>query len=80
MDVFKGLVHEFYSQNLRKLLLSSARNPTVCSVITSLLAGDVYKPAHVAGDGAQQGFSHLADVKQLDGVRSSRQARLEKPE
>jgi flavin-dependent dehydrogenase len=45
MDLFKGLVHEFYAENLRKLLLASAQNPTVCAVITSLLAGDVYRPA-----------------------------------
>src|SRR5260370_13736593 len=45
MDLFKGLVHEFYAQSLRKVLLASAQNPTICAVITSLLAGDVYKPA-----------------------------------
>jgi flavin-dependent dehydrogenase len=80
MDIFKGLVHEFYSQNLRKLLLASARNPTVCAVITSLLAGDVYKPAMWQSMVKRQGFSNLADVQTVDGVRSSRQARLEKLE
>jgi flavin-dependent dehydrogenase len=79
MEIFKGLVHEFYSQNLRKLLLASARNPTVCAVITSLLAGDVYKPAMWQSMVRKQGFSNLADVETLPGVRSSRQAKLEKP-
>jgi flavin-dependent dehydrogenase len=78
MDIFKGLVHEFYSQNLRKLLLSSARNPTVCAVITSLLAGDVYKPAMWQSMVKRQGFSNLGDVGAVAGVRSSRQAKLEK--
>lgn len=45
MDLFKGMVHEFYSENLRQVLLASAQNPTICAVITSLLAGDVFKPA-----------------------------------
>jgi flavin-dependent dehydrogenase len=80
MDIFKGLVHEFYSQNLRKLLLASARNPTVCAVITSLLAGDVYKPAMWQSMVKKQGFSNLADVQAIEGVRSSRQARLDKVE
>src|SRR6185436_9239883 len=44
-DLFKRLVHEFYGESLRKLLLQSAENPTMCAVITSLLAGDVYRPA-----------------------------------
>ncbi len=79
MDIFKGLVHEFYSQNLRKLLLASARTPTVCAVITSLLAGDVYKPAMWQAMVKKQGFSNLTDVEQLPGVRSSRDARLENP-
>ena len=57
MDLFKGLVHEFYSQNLRKVLLASAQNPTICAVITSLLAGDVYKPAMWHSVIKRHGFS-----------------------
>ena len=45
-------------ENLRKLLLSSAHNPTVCSVITSILAGDVYKPSIWHSIVKSQGFSH----------------------
>lgn len=57
MDLFKGLVHEFYAQNLRKVLLASAQNPTICAVITSLLAGDVYKPAMWQSLVRKEGFS-----------------------
>jgi flavin-dependent dehydrogenase len=57
MDLFKTLVHEFYSENLRKVLLASAQNPTICAVITSLLAGDVYKPAMWQSMITKQGFS-----------------------
>jgi len=57
MDIFKGLVHEFYSQNLRQVLLASAQNPTICAVITSLLAGDVYKPAMWHSVVKKNGFS-----------------------
>jgi flavin-dependent dehydrogenase len=58
-DQFKRLVHEFYGENLRKLLLASATNPTMCAVITSMLAGDVYKPRmwHAL---VKEGFSSLA--------------------
>ena len=74
MDVFKSLVHEFYSENLRRLLLSSAENPTMCAVITSMLAGDVYKPS-MWHSVVKQGFSHLAELHAVPGVRSSRQAK-----
>lgn len=57
MDIFKTLVHEFYSQNLRKLLLASAQNETICAIITSLLAGDVYKPAMWHSVVKRAGFS-----------------------
>jgi flavin-dependent dehydrogenase len=67
MDIFKGLVHEFYSQNLRKLLLASARNATVCAIITSLLAGDVYKPALWQSMVKKQGFSNLGDKVETVG-------------
>jgi flavin-dependent dehydrogenase len=79
MDIFKGLVHEFYSQNLRKVLLASARNPTICAVITSLLAGDVYKPAMWQTMVKRQGFSNLTDVGEAAVARSSRQVKLDKP-
>jgi flavin-dependent dehydrogenase len=76
MDIFKSLVHEFYSENLRRLLLSSAENPTMCAVITSMLAGDVYKPSmwHAV---VKKGFSQLAGMKDVPSVRarSSRQAK-----
>jgi len=57
MDLFKGLVHEFYAQNLRRVLLASAQHPTICAVITSLLAGDVYKPAMWQSIVKKHGFS-----------------------
>lgn len=44
-DLFKRLVHEFYGESLRKLLVHSAAHPATCAVITSMLAGDVYRPA-----------------------------------
>jgi flavin-dependent dehydrogenase len=59
-DLFKRLVHEFYGESLRRLLLRSAENPTVCVVITSLLAGDVYKPS-IWHSMVRQGFSRLPD-------------------
>jgi flavin-dependent dehydrogenase len=79
MDIFKNLVHEFYSQSLRRLLLASARNPTVCAVITSLLAGDVYKPAMWQSMVKKQGFSNLGNVAKVQGggnARSSRHVKL----
>ncbi|MDB4967231.1 MAG: putative Dehyrogenase [Myxococcales bacterium] len=79
MDLFKGLVHEFYAQNLRKILLASSQNPTICAVITSLLAGDVYKPAMWQSMITKAGFSNVADVGAMPTARSSRQVRLEKP-
>jgi flavin-dependent dehydrogenase len=44
-DLFKRFVHEFYGESLRKLLVHSAAHPTIRACITSLLAGDVYRPA-----------------------------------
>lgn len=55
-DLFKRLVHEFYGESLRKLLVQSAAHPTTCSVITSMLAGDVYRPALWQG-AVRAGFS-----------------------
>jgi flavin-dependent dehydrogenase len=60
-DLFKRLVHEFYGESLRKLLLQSAENPTMCAVITSLLAGDVYRPA-IWHNVVKEGFSRLAPI------------------
>jgi flavin-dependent dehydrogenase len=75
MDIFKDLVHEFYSENLRKLLIQSGANPTMCSVITSILAGDVYKPSMWHSVVRNKGFSKLAEMESIPGVRSSRQAK-----
>jgi flavin-dependent dehydrogenase len=78
MDIFKDLVHEFYSENLRKLLIQSGANPTMCSVITSILAGDVYKPSMWHSVVRNKGFSKLAELgDNIPGarVRSSRQAK-----
>ena len=44
-DLFKRLVHEFYGESLRQLLVHSAAHPPLRAAITSLLAGDVYRPA-----------------------------------
>ena len=79
-DKFKRLVHEFYGENLRKLLLASASNATMCAVITSMLAGDVYKP-RIWHQAVKQGFSRLAELENIPGApspggrRSSRQVR-----
>jgi flavin-dependent dehydrogenase len=75
-DLFKQLVHEFYGENLRKLLVMSGHNPTMCSIITSLLAGDVYKKA-LWQSAVRRGFSSLVDLKEIPGrrPRSSRQDR-----
>ncbi len=81
MEIFKSLVHEFYSENLRKVLLASARNPTVCAAITSMLAGDVYKPS-MWHSVVKKGFSHLPEASAgADGLRSSREImQLPKPQ
>lgn len=76
-DKFKRLVHEFYGENLRKLLLASADNPTMCAVITSMLAGDVYKPRIWHG-AVKQGFSRLAELQAVPGGR--RNSRQVKPQ
>jgi flavin-dependent dehydrogenase len=72
MDLFKGLIHEFYGENLRSLLITSAHNPTVCSTITSILAGDVYRPS-LWHSIVKSGFSHHARLGESDpSIRSSR--------
>jgi len=55
-DLFKKLVHEFYGESLRKLLVHSAAHDATRAVITSLLAGDVYRPAVWHGV-LREGFS-----------------------
>jgi flavin-dependent dehydrogenase len=59
-DLFKRLVHEFYGENLRKLLLHSETQSGLAAVITSLLAGDVYRPA-LWHNLVRKGFSHLIE-------------------
>ena len=56
-ELFKGLVHEFYGESLRQLLVHSAEQPVLCSVITSYLAGDVYRPAVWHSLAQKGGFS-----------------------
>lgn len=36
MDIFRTLIAELYTENLRKILMSSAVNPTICSVSVSV--------------------------------------------
>jgi flavin-dependent dehydrogenase len=55
-DLLKRLVHEFYGESLRKLLVHSAAHEATRAVITSLLAGDVYRPAVWHGV-LRQGFT-----------------------
>ncbi len=63
-DLFKKLVHEFYGENLRRLLLASDENPALCAAITSMLAGDVYKRA-MWQQLVKRGFSTLVDLPPL---------------
>ena len=58
---------------------ASATNPTICSVITSILAGDVYQPSMWHSMVRNKGFSNTADARVLHGVRSSRQAKPAEP-
>jgi flavin-dependent dehydrogenase len=57
-QIFKRLITEFYAENLRALLIASAVNPTLCSVIVSVLAGDVARPALWHSIVTKSGFSH----------------------
>jgi hypothetical protein len=41
--------------------MSSAVNPTICSVIVSMLAGDVYKPSMWHSIVKKSGFSHAPE-------------------
>ncbi len=45
MDVFKRLVHEFYSRAFRQVLVRPQGREGLVRIVTSLLAGDVYRPA-----------------------------------
>jgi flavin-dependent dehydrogenase len=56
MEIFQRMVHEFYGANLRRLLVASGQNPTICRIMTSLFAGDVYRPAMWHGL-VKEGFS-----------------------
>ena len=73
MDIFKTLVNEFYAENLRKILMSSAVNPTICAVIVSVLAGDVYKPSMWHSAVGKSGFSSVpqGEMKGLEGTFTS---------
>jgi flavin-dependent dehydrogenase len=77
MDLFKHLVHEFYSENLRNVLMTSAVNPTVCAIVTSMLAGDVYKPSMWHSVVREKGFSQktLKPRPEVARPRSSRDVR-----
>jgi flavin-dependent dehydrogenase len=57
-DLFKRLVYEFYSENLRSLLTAHEQSDTVRAVITSMLAGDVYRP-RIWHQMLRQGFSNI---------------------
>ena len=70
-DLFKRLVHEFYGENLRRMLVASEQNAGLRSVITSMLAGDVYQ-RRVWHDMLREGFSHLADNPPTGGRKRVR--------
>ncbi len=77
MEIFKQLVNEFYAQNLRLVLMASASNATICQVITSILAGDVFRPAIWHGLVRKEGFSNFAVPAAPDDrpvAKSSREA------
>jgi len=73
MDLFKSLVTEFYAKNLRAVLLASAVHPTICAIIVSLLAGDVYKPSLWHGIVRQSGFSEAlgTDINTRQSAKTS---------
>ena len=68
--IFKTLIHEFYAQNLRSLLIASSVNPTVCSIIVSVLAGDVAQPAMWHSLVGKPGFSNIS-ADQFKGLAGS---------
>jgi flavin-dependent dehydrogenase len=59
--MFRTLITEFYAENLRRLLIASSVNPTICSVIVSVLAGDVSQPAMWHSIVKKAGFSNLPE-------------------
>ena len=63
-QIFTNLIHEFYAENLREMLIASSVNPTVCSVIVSVLAGDVYKPSMWHSLVKRGGFSNVPERAQ----------------
>jgi flavin-dependent dehydrogenase len=65
-DLFKKMVHEFYTQNLRRMLVADEQNDSMRAVITSMLAGDVYRP-RIWHQLLRRGFSHLMDLKSIPG-------------
>ena len=79
MDIFKTLVTEFYAENLRAILMASAVNPTICSAIVSMLAGDVYKPSMWHSIVKKAGFSNISasEFKGLPGNYASSREVLE---
>jgi len=81
MDLFKDLVTEFYAKNLRAVLMASAVNPTICSMIVSLLAGDVYKPSMWHSLVRKSGFSDIAEtgLGAVPGAYSSSRQVLQSP-
>jgi flavin-dependent dehydrogenase len=76
MDIFKQLVTEFYAENLRRILMASAVNPTICSVIVSMLAGDVYKPSMWHSIVKKAGFSNIPETE-FKGLAGSYQSSRE---
>ena len=72
MDLFKDLVTEFYAKNLRAVLMASAVNPTICSMIVSLLAGDVYKPSMWHSLVGKSGFSEMPGNEFKEPLRACR--------
>ena len=72
-DLFKRMVHEFYGENLRRMLVADEQNDGMRAVITSMLAGDVYRP-RVWHQMLREGFSKLMDLAETD-TRPGRAAR-----
>jgi flavin-dependent dehydrogenase len=65
--IFKTMIEEFYAQNLRRLLIASSVNPTICSVIVSVLAGDVSQPSMWHSIVRKRGFSNVPE-DQMKGL------------
>ena len=82
-DLFKNMVHEFYAENLRRMLVAGEQNTGMRAVITSMLAGDVYRP-RVWHRMLRPGFSKMMDMDEVPGLeaRGGRpfKRRVEEPE